>query len=111
MIGKRRSIDIVGLFKMKDTTTRLRFSISPDYAKKKVYVNNEWTGEYLEKPDSQSKLYAQAVKAYEASVKEMPKGIPALVEFLVSSPIRVRTFTRDDGELGVTTISPAGRGR
>ena len=111
VIGKRRSIDIVGLFSMKDTKTRIRFTISPDYAKKKIYVNNEWTGEYLDKPDHQSKLYAQAVKTYEATVKEMPKSIPALVEFLTGTPIRVRTMQGDDGELVALSVSPAGRGR
>ena len=111
VIGERRSIDIVGLFTMKDTKTRIRFTISPDYGKRKVYQGDEWTGEYLDKPDSQSKLYAQAVKAYEATVKEMPKGVPQLVEFLVSTPIRVRTMVGRDGEPVVLAISPAGRGR
>lgn len=111
VIGKRRSIDIVGLFSMKDTRTRIRFTISPDYGKRKVYEGDQWTGEYLDKPDSQSKLYAQAVKAYEATVKEMPKTVPALVEFLTSTPFRVRTMQGRDGELVALAISPAGRGR
>jgi hypothetical protein len=111
VIGKRRSIDIVGLFTMKDTKTRIRFTISPDYGKRKVYENESWTGEYLDKPDSQSKLYAQAVKAYEATVKEMPKSVPALVEFLIATPFRVRTMVGRDGEPVVLAISPAGRGR
>ena len=111
VIGKRRSIDIVGLFSMKDTKTRIRFTISPDYGKRKVYEGDQWTGEYLDKPDSQSKLYAQSVKAYEATVKEMPKSIPALVEFLTSTPFRVRTMVGRDGEPVVLAVSPAGRGR
>ena len=109
VIGKRRSIDIVGLFSMKDTKTRIRFTISPDYAKKKVYVNDEWTGEFLDKPDSQSVLYAQSVKVYESVVKELPKSIPALVEFLVGTPIRVRTMQGRNGDLVVLNVTPAGR--
>lgn len=111
VIGKRRSIDIVGLFTMKDTTTRIRFTISPDYRQKKVYVNDEWTGEYLEKPDSQSKLYAMAVKAYETTVKEMPKGVMQLVEWLTSNQFRVRTMIGRDGDPVVLNVTAAGRGR
>lgn len=111
VIGKRRSIDIVGLFAMKDVKTRIRFTISPDYGKRKVYEGDSWTGEYLDKPDSQSKLYAQLVKAYEAQVKELPKNVPALIEWAVSTPIRVRTMVGRDGEPVVLAVSPAGRGR
>ena len=111
VVGKRRSIDIVGLFTMKDTKTRIRFTISPDYGKRKVYVDESWTGEYLDKPDSQSKLYAMAVKTYEATRNEMPKTVPALVEFLTETPFRVRTMQGRDGEPVVLAISPAGRGR
>ena len=109
--GKRRSINITGLFRMKETTTRIRFTISPDYRQKKVYEGDQWTGEHLEKPDSQSKLYAQAVKVYEATRKELPKSIPALVEFLIESPIAVRTMVGRDGEPVVLNVLAPRRGR
>ena len=111
VIGQRKSINLVGLFTMKDVTTRIRFTISPEYRQKKVYDGDSWTGEYAEKPDSQSKLYAQAIKAYEASVHEMPKGVIALVEWMKVNPFRVRTMQGRDGDLVVLAISPAGRGR
>ena len=115
VIGSRKSIDFAGLFvgrfDGKDVTTRIRFTISPEYGKRKGYEGDQWTGEYLDKPDSQSKLYAQAVKTYEATVKEMPKGVLQLVEFLTSTPFRVRTMVGRDGDPVVLAISPAGRGR
>ena len=115
VIGSRKSIDIVGLFMGrfdgKEERARVRFTISSQPAKKKVYVNDAWTGEYLDKPDSQSKLYAQAVKAYESSAKEMPKNVLALVEWLRENPFRVRTMIGRDGDPVVLAISPAGRGR
>ncbi len=110
VIGKRRSIDIVGLFQMKDTKTRIRFTISPDYGKRKVYEGDQWTGEYLDKPDSQSKLFAQAVKVYEAARKELPKGVPQLVEFLREESFSVRTMVGRDGEPVVLNVL-ARRGR
>ena len=113
--GSRKSIDFAGLFvgrfEGKDVTTRIRFTISPEYGKRKVYENEQWTGEFMEKPDSQSKLYAQAVKAYESSVKELPKNVLALVEWMKESSFRVRTMVGRDGEPVVLAISPAGRGR
>ena len=115
VIGSRRSIDVVGLFvgrfEGEDVKTRIRFTISPDAGKRKVYEGDQWTGDYLDKPDSQSKLYAQAVKAYESSVKEMPKNVIALVEWMKESAFRVRTMVGRDGEPVVLAISPAGRGR
>ena len=115
VIGSRKSIDIVGLFTGrfdgKEERARVRFTISPEYHNRKVYEGDQWTGEYLDKPDSQSKLYAQSVKAYETTVKEMPKSIPALVEFLTSTPFRVRTMVGRDGEPVVLAVSPVGRGR
>ena len=115
VIGTRRSIDVVGLFvgrfEGEDVKTRIRFTISPDAGKRKVYEGDQWTGDYLDKPDSQSKLYAQAVKAYESSVKEMPKNVIALVEWMKESTFKVRTMVGRDGEPVVLAISPAGRGR
>ena len=115
LIGTRRSIDVVGLFvgrfEGEDVKTRIRFTISPDAGKRKVYEGDQWTGDYLDKPDSQSKLYAQAVKAYESSVKEMPKNVIALVEWMKESTFKVRTMVGRDGEPVVLAISPAGRGR
>ncbi len=115
VIGKRRSIDIVGLFTGRfdgaDVRTRIRFTISPDYGKRKVYEGDQWIGEYLDKPDSQSKLYAQAVKAYEATVKELPKGVIQLIEWLRENPFRVRTMQGSNGDPVVLAISPVRRGR
>ena len=115
VIGTRRSIDVVGLFvgrfEGEDVKTRIRFTISPDAGKRKVYEGDQWTGEFMEKPDSQSKLYAMAVKTYEATVKEMPKTVPALVEWMKESTFKVRTMVGRDGEPVVLAISPAGRGR
>ena len=113
--GQRKSIDFAGLFvgrfEGKDVTTRIRFTISPEYSKRKVYEADQWTGEFMDKPDSQSKLYAQAVKAYESSVKELPKNVLQLVEWMKESPFRVRTMVGRDGDPVVLAISPAGRGR
>ena len=115
VIGSRKSIDFAGLFvgrfEGKDVTTRIRFTISPEYGKRKVYEGDQWTGEFMDKPDNQSKLYAQAVKAYESSVKELPKNVLALVEWMKESSFRVRTMVGRDGEPVVLAISPAGRGR
>ena len=52
-----------------------------------------------------------AVKAHEATVKELPKNVLALVEWLKESPFRVRTMVGRDGDPVVLAISPAGRGR
>ena len=113
--GSRKSIDIVGLFTGrfdgKEERARVRFTISPEYHRRKVYEGDQWTGEFMDKPDSQSKLYAQAVKAYEAGAKELPKNVLQLVEWMTQNPFRVRTMVGRDGDPVVLAISPTGRRR
>lgn len=112
--GKRRQITLTGLvfatIAGRDEKARVRIRISPDVRQAKVYEGDQWTGEYLNKPDSQTKLYAQAVKVYQATVKETPKTVVALVEWLKENPFRVRTMVGRDGEPVVLAISPL-RGR
>ena len=111
--GKRKGVTFRGLFSGtfagKVERARIRFSISPDYRQKKVYVDDQWTGEYLEKPDNQSKLYAQAVKVHEAKVRELPKTFLALVEWMQQNPISVRTMIGRDGEPVVLNVVAARR--
>jgi hypothetical protein len=111
--GQRKCATIMGLFtgtfEGKEVRTRIRIRLSPDYRRAKVYEGDQWTGEFQNRPDSQSKLYAQAVKVYEAKVKETPKNVLQVIEFLRENPFRVRTMVGRDGEPVVLAISPAGR--
>jgi len=112
--GKRRQITLTGLvfatIAGRDEKARVRIRISPDVRQAKEYDADTWTGGYLNKPDSQTKLFAMAAKVYEATVKDKPKSVVALVEFLKENPFRVRTMVGRDGEPVVLAISPT-RGR
>ena len=111
IVGERRVITFTGLasgrFDGETITNRLRFRISPDARKKRDFETKELT----EKDDLMTRLYAQAVKAYETTVGEKPKRNPDLIEWVKNAPIRVRTFNTDGGESMVIAISPVGRAR
>jgi hypothetical protein len=113
VIGQRKCVTIMGLFtgtfEGKEVCTRIRFRLSPDYRQAKIYVDDQWTGEFRDKPDSQSKLYAQSVKVYEAKMKEIPKTVLEVIEFLRENPFRVRTMQGRGGEPVVLAISPVRR--
>lgn len=107
--GTRTVLTFAGLaqatIKGEDVTLRFRFRISPDARKKLDFETKEPT----EKDDLPTRLYAQAVTAYRAQQKEAPKNVGQLVEWLKSSPIRVRTFVTQEGEPMVIAISAARR--
>ena len=97
-----------GVFKGETVNLRLRFGISPDQRAKRNFD----TGEEIEgKDDLKTRLYAQAVTTYKASVGDAPKKLGDLVEFLKSSPYKVRTFNTTEGDSMVIAISPARRRR
>ena len=108
--GQRRVITFVGIatgrFDGDEVNARMRFRISPDARKKRDWETKELT----EKDDLMTRLYAQAVKAYESTTGAKPKRNTDLIDWLKTSSIKVRTFNTDSGESLVIGITPVGRG-
>lgn len=111
VVGKRTVATITGLafatIKGEDVTLRLRVRISPDARKKRDFETKELT----EKDDLMTRLWAQAVTTYKASVGEYPKRGTDLLEWVKSNPFKVRTFVTQEGENMAIAISPVGRRR
>lgn len=100
--GHRRVVRITGRGRakvkigeeMKLIEGRIEFEMSPEYRNKR-----DWnTGEISEQPDSRSKLWAQACKAFEATYHEKAKNGAQVVSYLTSTPVRFRI-----GQVGIAT--------
>ena len=87
-------------------TALLRFRISPDKRHAQVWEDGKPTGE--EKPgyDMASILWTQLRNAYVGTVGEKPKTEAALIEFLKSSPVKVKVG-HFQGKLSVKGIEKA----
>lgn len=102
VIGTRRVIRLTGRGKAKvkikkelvQIDGRLEVELSPDYRDKRDFE----TGEILDVPDSRSKLWAQAVRAFETHYQEKAKNAGQVVAYLTKVPVRFRM-----GQIGVAT--------
>lgn len=83
-----------GAVTLKEIEGGLRVQVSPDVRRARDFE----TGEELDKDDSKSKLWAQAVKAFEMDLGEKPKTKGAVVEYLRDCPVRFRMI-----QVGVAT--------
>lgn len=100
---------VTGTFKGQTVTTFIRnVKLSPDLRKAKEWGSDgnggrKPTGNLLDKDDGPSVKWAQAVRAYERTYKEMPKTEQQVVDFLAAGEykLKVRPF---NGELYVGDI-------
>jgi len=115
--GRRLFVTVIARASAKikgnDVTQVLRFDLSPEQRLKKIYEDSQWTGEYDEaKDDSMTKLWANAVSAYQdfhGKGTTFTQG--DVLEFLKNVPVALRTMQGDRGELVVLSLSSRGRRR
>ena len=90
----------------------LRFTISSEARRKKIYADGKDTGQVDEnKDDLQTRLYAEAVSTFTAVHEEAPKNLGQLVGWLKSGTYTLNTMLGSDGDLVCLHIKPARRSR
>lgn len=115
--GTRKQAIVSGIvtttIKGEEHKARVRFKLSPEGQKAKIYQDDEWTGEYHEtKDDSATKLWGQAVVAYKATFGEFPAKGTELLDFLKTGTYRLRLMPgRRDDEMVVLAITAVGKRR
>jgi hypothetical protein len=104
---------VVATIKGEEVKARVRFKLSPEGQKAKIYVNDEWTGEFHDtKDDSATKLWGQAVLAYKETFGDFPAKGTELLDFLKTGTYRLRLMPgRRDDEMVVLAISAVGKRR
>lgn len=101
-----------GTFKGKEVTAFVRnIKLSPDRRSAKEFVDGKPSGNFLDKDDTPSLLWAKAVEAYTKTYKEEPTTKQSVINFLESGEYQVK-IRGYNGELYVREFLPKrGNGR
>lgn len=97
----RRFVRFFGTITMGDHTGRIGLGMSPDYRNAKDFE----TGEELEKPDSQYKLYVNAEKAFKAAYGREATTVSEVIAYVRDYPVRLRVFQTSSGDNRVANLS------
>lgn len=90
----------------------VRFELSPDARKKKIYVDGVDTGQVdPNKDDLKTRLYAEGIAAFTQVNGEAPKKLDQLVDWLKTGTYTLNTMLGSDGELVVLHLKAPRSGR